>query len=75
MTVEVKIGVRNVAREITLESVQTAEAVACWLIEAVSACGCEVGLNPTFSPAAEAVTRTAVPVTATAPAARPATRR
>jgi hypothetical protein len=28
MTVEVKIGVRNVAREITLESVQTAEEVA-----------------------------------------------
>jgi hypothetical protein len=28
MTVEVKIGVRNVAREITLESAQTAEEVA-----------------------------------------------
>ena len=27
MTVEVKIGVRNVAREITLESAQTAEEV------------------------------------------------
>lgn len=28
MTVEVKIGVRNVAREITLESAQSAEEVA-----------------------------------------------
>jgi hypothetical protein len=35
MTVEVKIGVRNVAREITLESVQTAEEVAGLVDEAI----------------------------------------
>ena len=33
------------------------------------------GRNPKFMPAAEAVTMTAAPATATAPAARPATRR
>ncbi len=35
MTVEVKIGVRNVAREITLESAQTAEEVAGLVDEAI----------------------------------------
>jgi hypothetical protein len=35
MTVEVKIGVRNVAREITLESAQSAEEVAAAVDEAV----------------------------------------
>jgi hypothetical protein len=37
MTVEVKIGVRNVAREITLESAQTAEEVAAAVDQALEA--------------------------------------
>jgi Protein of unknown function (DUF3107) len=39
MTVEVKIGVRNVAREITLESAQTAEEVAAAVDTALQAGG------------------------------------
>jgi Protein of unknown function (DUF3107) len=39
MTVEVKIGVRNVAREITLESAQTAEEVATAVDAALQAGG------------------------------------
>jgi hypothetical protein len=35
MTVEVKIGVRNVAREITLESAQTAEEVTAAVDQAI----------------------------------------
>jgi hypothetical protein len=39
MTVEVKIGVRNVAREITLESAQTAEEVTALVDDALRAGG------------------------------------
>jgi hypothetical protein len=39
MTVEVKIGVRNVAREITLESAQSAEEVAAAVDEALKSGG------------------------------------
>jgi hypothetical protein len=39
MTVEVKIGVRNVAREITLESAQTAEEVTALVDDALKAGG------------------------------------
>ncbi len=39
MTVEVKIGVRNVAREITLESAQSAEEVAAAVDAALEAGG------------------------------------
>jgi hypothetical protein len=39
MTVEVKIGVRNVAREITLESAQTAEEVTALVDDAMAAGG------------------------------------
>src|SRR5258708_40155204 len=59
------------------KSLQTADAPAFWLMEAVSAgAGCAgEGREPTFKPAAEAVTRTAAPATRTGPAAETTTLR
>src|ERR1700693_6651593 len=54
------------------KSLQTADAPAFWLIEAVSAgAGCDAeGRKPTFRPAAEAVSRTAGAATRRAPPGR-----
>src|ERR1700682_397075 len=61
-----------------MNALHTADALACWLTEAPATwswCWDAEGRKPTFRPAADAVTRTAAPATATAPRANPRTLR